>query len=45
VPFGGGVVHLEAQMEQELYAHDSENRRIFLLMKKYTIERFIHIFK
>jgi hypothetical protein len=45
VPSGGGVVHMEAQMEQELYAHDSENGRIFFVMKKYTIERFIHIFK
>ncbi|XP_060587105.1 uncharacterized protein LOC132742652 isoform X2 [Ruditapes philippinarum] len=46
VPSGGGVVHMEAQMEQEeVYAHESESGHIFFVMKKYTIERFIHIFK
>jgi hypothetical protein len=46
LPSDGGVVHIEAQMEQEeVDAHDSENGRNFFVMKKYSIERFILIYK
>ncbi|XP_060551103.1 uncharacterized protein LOC132712705 [Ruditapes philippinarum] len=47
VPTGGGILHMYGSRiaEEEIYAHHSENEHIFYVMKKYTTERFIHMFE